>query len=90
MKYEDIFTFVNLIKAHRKVRRSKLHKNEVVEFELNKSHELYKLYEELNRKTYQISPYRTFYIYEPKKRRVVIEAIYFLPIGSADVLLDLF
>lgn len=70
MKYEDIFTFVNLIKAHRKVRRSKLHKNEVVEFELNKSHELYKLYEELNRKTYQISPYRTFYIYEPKKRRV--------------------
>lgn len=52
MKYEDIFTFVNLIKAHRKVRRSKLHKNEVVEFELNKSHELYKLYEELNRKTY--------------------------------------
>ena len=70
MGYKDIFTFPNLVKAHKKVRRSKLHKNEVLEFELNKSYELYKLYEELNRKTYQISPYRTFYIFEPKKRRV--------------------
>ena len=70
MAYKDIFTFENLIKAHKKVKRSKLHKKEVVEFELNKSYELYKLYEELNKKTYQISPYRTFYIYEPKKRRV--------------------
>lgn len=70
MAYKDIFTFTNLVKAHQKVRRSKLHKKEVVEFELNKSHEIYKLYEELNKKTYQISPYRTFYIYEPKKRRV--------------------
>lgn len=52
------------------MRKSKLHKKEVVQFELNKSHELYRLYEELNKKTYQISPYRTFYIYEPKKRRV--------------------
>lgn len=70
MTYKDIFTFSNLIKAHKKVRKSKLHKKEVLEFELNKSCELYKLYEELNKKTYQISPYRTFYIYEPKKRRV--------------------
>lgn len=70
MKYEDIFTFNNLVKAHKKVRRSKLHKKEVLEFELNKSHELHKLYEELKKKTYQVSPYRTFYIYEPKKRKV--------------------
>ena len=70
MVYKEIFTFENLIKAHKKVRISKLHKKEVVDFELNKSYELYKLYEELNKKIYQISPYRTFYIYEPKKRRV--------------------
>ena len=70
MTYKDIFTFTNLVKAHKKVRRNKLHKKEVVEFELNKAAEIYKLYEELNKKTYQISPYRTFYIYEPKKRRV--------------------
>lgn len=70
MTYKDIFTFTNLLKAHKKVRRSKLHKKEVVEFELNKSYQLYKLHEELNKKTYHISPYRTFYINEPKKRRV--------------------
>lgn len=69
MAYKDIFTFENLIKAHKKVKRSKLHKKEVIDFELNRSHKLYKLYEELNRKTYQISPYRTFYIYEPKKKK---------------------
>ncbi len=70
MKYEDIFTFHNLYKAHLKTRKGKMWKKEVMEFELNKAHELRKLYEELRKKTYKISPYRTFTIYEPKKRRV--------------------
>lgn len=57
-------------KDNKKARRNKLHEREVVESELNKSYELYKLYEELNKKTCQVSPYRTFYIYESKNRKV--------------------
>lgn len=70
MNYQEIFTYSHLLNAHFKVRKGKLHKKEVIEFELNKAHEIHRLYEELKKKTYQISPYRTFYIYEPKKRRV--------------------
>lgn len=70
MTYKEIFSFKNLLKAHNKTKRSKLYKKQVCEFELNKSNELYKLYEELQKKTYKISPYNTFKIYEPKERRV--------------------
>ena len=70
MNYEETFTFQNLLKAHKKVKKGKLFKREVMEFELDKSANLYSLYEELNKGTYEVSPYRTFYIYEPKKRRV--------------------
>lgn len=70
MKYEEIFSVSNLYKAHMKTRKGKLHKREVAEFELNKAYEIYKLYEELRKHKYQISPYRTFYVLEPKKRRV--------------------
>ena len=39
-------------------------------FDLDKGHELYLLSEALRKKTYHISPYKTFYVHEPKKRRV--------------------
>lgn len=70
MGYEEIFSYEHLLEAHKKTRKGKLHKDEVIAFELNKGEEIYRLYEELKRKTYKISPYRTFYIYEPKMRRV--------------------
>ncbi len=70
MKYEEIFTYHNLYKAHMKVRKNRLWKKEVMEFELNKAYEINKLFDELRKKTYKISPYRTFKIYEPKERRV--------------------
>ncbi len=50
--------------------KGKAWKEEVMQFELNKAEELRKLYESLQRKTYKISPYRTFKIFEPKERRV--------------------
>ena len=70
MDYDEIFTFANLYKAHRKTKRGKLRKDEVERFDLDKGHELYLLSEELRKKKYRVSPYKTFYIYEPKKRRV--------------------
>lgn len=70
MKYEDIFTFENLYKSHLKARLSKRNKEEVINFELNTSVNIQKLYFELKYKKYNISGYKTFYIYEPKKRKI--------------------
>lgn len=70
MEYQEIFTFTNLLKAHKKTKKGKLWKEEVERFDLDKGHELYLLSEVLRKKTYRISPYKTFYVHEPKKRRV--------------------
>lgn len=70
MNCEEIFTFENLYKAHRKTKKGKLRKEEVERFDLDKGRELYCLSEELRKNAYRLSPYKTFYIREPKKRRV--------------------
>ncbi len=70
MDYDEIFSFANLYKAHRKTKKGKLRKEEVERFDLDKGRELYLLSEELRKRIYRVSPYKTFYIYEPKKRRV--------------------
>jgi len=70
MKYDEIFTFNNLYKAHLKARLSKRYKKEVIEFELNTGSNISKLFYELKYHKYKISGYNTFYIYEPKKRKV--------------------
>ena len=43
MKLEEIFTFENLYKAHKKCRLSKQHKGEVIRFEINLSENIYKI-----------------------------------------------
>ena len=70
MKLTDIFTIKNLYEAHKRTRKGKLYKKDVISFELNKADEIYKLYESIIGKSYRVSPYNTFYIFEPKKRRV--------------------
>ena len=42
MKLEDIFTFKNIYEAHKKCRKSKQHKGEVIRFEVNLSENIYK------------------------------------------------
>ena len=70
MKYNELFTFENLYNSHLKSRLSKRDKKEVIDFELNTGSNIQKLYMDLKYKRYFISPYKTFYIYEPKERRV--------------------
>ncbi len=70
MNLKEIFTYENLLDAHKKARRGKLSKEEVASFDADCAYEVFKLYEELNNGRYRLSPYKTFYIYEPKKRRV--------------------
>ena len=72
MQLDDIFTFEHLYEAHKKCRRSKQHKGEIIRFETNLSVNLVKLAEEIHNKTYRLHYYKKFIIYEPKER--VIEA----------------
>lgn len=70
MTLEEIFTIRNLYLAHEKTRRGKLHKNDVIAFELDKAAQISRLRDEIISGRYRVSPYNTFYIHEPKKRRV--------------------
>lgn len=72
MTFDEVFSFTNLLKMHKKCRVCKSHKKETVLFELNLGQNLAKLSKEaLN--GYKVSNYKTFKIYEPKKR--IIEAL---------------
>ena len=70
MKLEEIFTFENMYHAHKKCRRSKQHKGEVIRFEANISENIYKLQKELLSKKYKFGKYKEFKIYEPKERLI--------------------
>ncbi len=73
MQLNEIFTFENLYRAHKKCRLSKQHKREVIQFEIDLSKNITNLIKEFQNKTYKVGKYREFTIYEPKKR--LIEAL---------------
>ena len=70
MNYYQLTNFENLLRAHKIARCSKRHKRDVIEFEQNLFDNLCELENELKTKTYRVGPYKTFYIYEPKKREI--------------------
>lgn len=70
MKLEEIFTFENIYNAHKKCRRSKQHKGEVIRFEVNISENICKLQKEIISKKYKVGKYKEFIIYEPKERLI--------------------
>lgn len=73
MTFDEAFSFTSLYNAHKRTRRGKRDKREVIEFEINLSESLTVLSNELKSGTYKVSPYRAFTIYEPKER--VIHAL---------------
>ena len=73
MKIEEIFTFENLVAAHKTCRLSKQHKRGTIMFEIELGRNVTNLVKQLAGKTYRLSPYRSFTIYDPKKR--LIEAL---------------
>ena len=75
MKLEEIFTFENLYDAYKDCRKSKQHKGEVIQFEINLSNNISKLVNEIITRKYRLGNYKKFMIYEPKER--VIEALPF-------------
>ncbi len=70
LNYDELFNFENLYNAHIKARKCKRNKEDVIQFELNLSCNLWGLYNELKERKYKVSCYNKFIIYEPKKREI--------------------
>ncbi len=69
-QFEKIFDFQNLYKAHKVARLGKRDTKEVINFELDLSENLSKLSESLKNKTYKMSGYYSFYVHDPKERKI--------------------
>ncbi len=70
MTFDELFTFENLYNAHLNARKGKRRKTDVIEFENNISLYIWTLLYRLKNKSYKVSGYNRFYIYEPKKREI--------------------
>ena len=68
--FDKAASFQNLSRAYRKARRGKRDKPEVIAFDLRQEEEIIALEGELRDGTYRPGGYRSFYIYEPKKRLI--------------------
>ncbi len=68
--YPQLTSFANLEQAWCKARKGKRGKLAVAAFEFNAEGELFQLQRELQEKTYQPGPYRSFLIHDPKKRKI--------------------
>lgn len=68
--FDRLWNFQNLYQAHRKARRSKRHKKEVILFEKDLAQNLTLLSRAIHEGSYRISGYYNFFVYEPKKRNI--------------------
>jgi len=67
---KEIFSFENMMSAHKLCRRNKQHKRGTIMFEIELGHNIVKLIKELTNRTYKLGKYKTFEIYDPKKRTI--------------------
>ena len=69
-KFNEVFSFEALYRAHIHGRVGKRTKKPVVRFEINMAERIYELYSQLQSGTYRLSKYHSFIVYEPKKREI--------------------
>jgi len=72
--WEHVWSFEALHAAYRRARRQKRYHAEVLHFSANLEGELLQLQNELIWKTYRPSPYRLFYVHNPKTRQIMAPA----------------
>ena len=66
-------TFDKLMQAHKRARKHKTYKDELIKFELNLENNIINLLNQIKNKTYNLGNYYEFKIYEPKER--IIKAL---------------
>ena len=68
--WPTLTSFEHLLRCSEKAKRGKRFRPAVAHYEINLDRELGKLREQLTGKTYRPGQYRSFFIYEPKKRLI--------------------
>lgn len=68
---DRICDFENLMGAYRDAAKDKRYRNEVLDFSFNLGENLHKIQKELLEMTYEVGPYREFYVRYPKPRLVM-------------------
>ena len=71
--FDDKLTFIKLLEAHKRAKKGKSNKYEVMLFESNLEVNIMNLYYDLKYNNYKLGKYKTFTIYEPKER--IIKAL---------------
>ena len=69
-KYYENLSFEKLMEAHKKARRGKGLRKEIIKFNLKQEEYIYYLLEVLENKTYKHGGYQVFYVTEPKLRKI--------------------
>lgn len=69
--YDNAVSFEKLLKSHKKARRGKREKKEIILFELNLENEILNLEKELKLGRYKPGAYKSFKVYEPKERTIM-------------------
>ena len=67
--YKSI-TFEKFISAHKRAKKHKGYKDEVIKFEFDLENNLYNLMNSIKNNTYKLSNYFSFKVYEPKERTI--------------------
>ena len=67
-EFEKVIDFNNMYKAYRKSKQGKGYKRSSAQFGIMALDGINRLIEQLKDKTYTISPYQEFKVYEPKER----------------------
>jgi len=68
--FENVLAFENFLRAFRNARRGKRTKRQVVQFDFAMEWEVLRLLREIESGQYRPRPYRTFYVHDPKRRRI--------------------
>ena len=69
-KWNECLNYEKLLEAHKLSKKSKGYRKEIILFNLKQEEYLMNLLEELNKKKYKPSAYTSFYVYEPKVRKI--------------------
>ena len=67
--YKEL-TFSKMLLAHKRARKNKAYKREVILFEMNLENNIINLMNNIKTGKYRLGEYRTFKIYEPKERTI--------------------
>ena len=69
-KFDKILSYETLMEAHKKSRKGKGYRNEIIKFNLKQEEYIMWLYNELKNGTYKHGGYNVFYVTEPKVRKI--------------------